>query len=202
MEIVRGRVRIATQRGVTFVELVIVVVILSILLVFAVPNMRGIYERNKLVSASRQIISLIRYARAESITGEREIELNFDIEKNKYWLDLKKFSRILGSGDRKVERPELIEQELSLPQFVYFSKVTTEDDEEGRKKASIITFYPDGSATGASIVLVNKTPRKKSPEYLVIEVSHATALPGVYQMSPEELERMREESATDGENTE
>ena len=202
MEIVRGRVRIATQRGVTFVELVIVVVILSILLVFAVPNMRGIYERNKLVSASRQIISLIRYARAESITGEREIELNFDIEKNKYWLDLKKFSRILGSGDRKVERPELIEQELSLPQFVYFSKVTTEDDEEGRKKASIITFYPDGSATGASIVLVNKTPRKKSPEYLVIEVSHATALPGVYQMSPEELEKMREESATDGENTE
>ena len=198
----RGRVRIATQRGVTFVELVIVVVILSILLVFAVPNMRGIYERNKLVSASRQIISLIRYARAESITGEREIELNFDIEKNKYWLDLKKFSRILGSGDRKAERPELIEQELSLPQFVYFSKVTTEDDEEGRKKASIITFYPDGSATGASIVLVNKTPRKKSPEYLVIEVSHATALPDVYQMSPEELEKMREESATDGENTE
>ncbi|MCX7000088.1 MAG: GspH/FimT family pseudopilin [Candidatus Sumerlaeota bacterium] len=198
----RGRVRIATQRGVTFVELVIVVVILSILLVFAVPNMRGIYERNKLVSASRQIISLIRYARAESITGEREIELNFDIEKNKYWLDLKKFSRILGSGDRKAERPELIEQELSLPQFVYFSKVTTEDDEEGRKKASIITFYPDGSATGASIVLVNKTPRKKSPEYLVIEVSHATALPEVYQMSPEELEKMREESATDGENTE
>jgi prepilin-type N-terminal cleavage/methylation domain-containing protein len=202
MKIVRGRVRIATQRGVTFVELIIVVVILSILLVFAVPNMRGIYERNKLVSASRQIISLIRYARAESITGEREIELNFDIEKNKYWLDLKKFSRILGSGDRKAERPELIEQELSLPQFVYFSKVTTEDDEEGREKASIITFYPDGSATGASIVLVNKTPRKKSPEYLVIEVSHATALPDVYQMSPEELERMREESATDGENTE
>ena len=202
MEIVRGRVRIATQRGVTFVELVIVVVILSILLVFAVPNMRGIYERNKLVSASRQIISLIRYARAESITGEREIELNFDIEKNKYWLDLKKFSRILGSGDRKAERPELIEQELSLPQFVYFSKVTTEDDEEGREKASIITFYPDGSATGASIVLVNKTPRKKSPEYLVIEVSHATALPDVYKMSPEELEKMREESATDGENTE
>lgn len=187
--------RRATQQGVTFVELVIVVVILSILLVFAVPNMRGVYERSKLVSASRQIISLIRYARAESITGEREIELNFDIEKNKYWLDLKKFSRILGSGDRKAERPELIEQELSLPQFVYFSKVTTEDDEKGLEKAGIITFYPDGSATGASIVLVNKSPRKKSPEYLVIEVSHATALPDVYQMSPEELERMREESA-------
>jgi prepilin-type N-terminal cleavage/methylation domain-containing protein len=202
MEIVRGRVRIATQRGVTFVELVIVVVILSILLVFAVPNMRGIYERNKLVSASRQIISLIRYARAEAITGEREIELNFDIEKNKYWLDLKKYSHILGSGDRKAERPELIEQELSLPQFVYFSKVTTENDEAGREKTGIITFYPDGSATGASIVLVNKTPRKKSPEYLVIEVSHATALPDVYQMSPEELERMREESASDVENTE
>lgn len=192
----------AIQRGVTFIELVIVVMILSILLLFAVPNMRGVYERNKLVSASRQIISLIRYARAEAITGEREIELTFDVERNKYWLDLKKFDRILGSGDRKTERRELIEQENSLPQFVYFNKITTEDDEEGQEKTDVITFYPDGSATGASIVLVNKTPRKKSPEYLVIEVSHATALPNVYQMSPEELDKMREESATDGTNNE
>ena len=202
MEIVRGRLGMAIQRGVTFIELVIVVVILSILLLFAVPNMRGVYERNKLVSASRQIISLIRYARAEAITGEREIELTFDVERNKYWLDLKKFDRILGSGDRKTERRELIEQENSLPQFVYFNKITTEDDEEGQEKTDVITFYPDGSATGASIVLVNKTPRKKSPEYLVIEVSHATALPNVYQMSPEELDKMREESATDGTNNE
>lgn len=192
----------AIQRGVTFIELVIVVMILSILLLFAVPNMRGVYERNKLVSASRQIISLIRYARAEAITGEREIELTFDVERNKYWLDLKKFDRILGSGDRKTERRELIEQENSLPQFVYFNKITTEGDEEGQEKTDVITFYPDGSATGASIVLVNKTPRKKSPEYLVIEVSHATALPNVYQMSPEELDKMREESATDGTNNE
>jgi len=202
MEIVRGRLGMAIQRGVTFIELVIVVMILSILLLFAVPNMRGVYERNKLVSASRQIISLIRYARAEAITGEREIELTFDVERNKYWLDLKKFDRILGSGDRKTERRELIEQENSLPQFVYFNKITTEDDEEGQEKTDVITFYPDGSATGASIVLVNKTPRKKSPEYLVIEVSHATALPNVYQMSPEELDKMREESATDGTNNE
>ena len=173
----------AGNAGFTLIEVMIVVVILSTLLVFAIPNMRGLHEQNKLNSAAREIAGLVRYARAEAITGEREIELKIDIANRKFNLDLKKYSRVLGSGDRKAQKPEMIEKIHELPQFVFFNKVETEDDPEGREKTSSLTFYPDGSATGALIILENKTPRSKQSSFMSIEVSHATALPDVRKLS-------------------
>lgn len=173
--------------GFTLIEAMIVVVILSTLLVFAVPNMRGLHERNKLIAASREIAGLIRYARAEAITGEREIEFKIDISNREYNLDLKKYSRVLGSGDRKAQKPEMIEQVHELPQFVFFKKVETEDDPEGREKTSTLTFYPDGSATGALIILENRTPRSKKSSFMSIEVSRATALPDVRKLSANDM---------------
>ncbi len=177
----------ADNAGMTLIETMIVVVILSTLLIFAVPNMRGLHERNKLITASRQIAGLIRYARAEAITGEREIELNIDIANHEYNLDLKKYARVLGSGDRKAQKPERIEETHELPQFVFFKKVETEDDPDGREKETTLTFYPDGSATGARIILENITPRSKTPSFMSVEISRATALPDVRKLSASEM---------------
>ncbi len=184
-------------RGITLLELMVVIMILAIMTVFVVPNMRGLRERNKLVSASRQIVSLIRYARTEAITGERETEIRFDVEGGRYRLDLNRYiPSSNGSWSRSEKKRSEFEHIRHLPHFVYFKEVATDADPDSRGKIGRVVFYPDGSATGATIVLENRPPRKKGKtRYMTIEVPPATALPEVYNKTPEELAREQDKAA-------
>lgn len=175
------------HRGITLIELVIVMVILSVLMLFAVPSMRGVHERNKLVVSARKIASLVRFARGEAITGEREVEIRFDKEGGRFRLDLMKLpDEVTGSADLKNRKREEVEQIHHLPQYIYFENIETDDNPYGRDKISTVVFYPDGSATGALITLVNRRPdRKNKDTYLAVQINHATALPEVY--IPEDL---------------
>jgi Tfp pilus assembly protein FimT len=194
-----GRAGRVNEKAMTLLELTIVVVIMSIMMIFAIPNMRGFNEKNKLITSTRKIISLVRYARAESITGEREIEIRIDIKKQRYRLDLNKLNkRILGSADRKAQRREQFEHIQYLPRNITFKEVVTEDDPLGQEKIVRIIFYPDGSATGTTIVLENKVPRKGAKiRHMIIEIAHSTALPEVFNMTPEkykqEIDRREQE---------
>ena len=170
------------QKGITLLELTVVVIILSAMMLFSIPNMRGIHERNKMITATRQIVGLLRYARAEAITSEHETEIRIDMEKGKYRLDLNKYKyyQIRGSGDVLAKKMEQIEQIQDLPRFLRFKKVVTEMDPSGRGKISKIVFFPDGSATWANITLENRPKRKEDKaREITIEVPHATGLPHV-----------------------
>jgi len=188
----------AARRGVTLMELAIVVVIISAMLVFSVPNMRGLHEKNKLISSTRKIVSLMRYARSEAITREYETEIRFDTEKGRYRLDLNvyKYTRVMGSGDRQSQKREQIEQIQTLPRYVDFQEITTGEDPEGKEKIPRIIFHPNGTSTGATIVLRNKTPRKGAPVRMMgIDVPYATGLPEVYSVD-KEGKRKEEEQGT------
>ena len=192
------------QRGMTLLELSIVLVILAVLTIFSVPNMRGLYERNKLVTSSRELVSLIRYARAEAITNERETEIRIDVKKDRYRLDLNryKYAEVRGSGDRRSRKPEQVEHIRHLPRFVNFKEVATSIDPEAREKIAKIVFFPNGSATWTTIVLENRPPGKEARvRHMVIEVSHATGLPEVYRMTEQELKDWKSEQ-TSGEESE
>lgn len=167
-------------------------VIMGVMLVFAVPNMRGVHERNKLVSAARKIVSLMRYARAEAITSEMDTEIHFKKKKNRYRLNLLKYTEVRGSWDsRESKKRERVEKIQELPQFVTFKEITTEYDIYGREPEPILVFHPDGSATGATIVLESLPPNKSKKEarHMTIELAHSTGLPSVYNKTPEEMER-------------
>lgn len=190
---------INANRGVTLLELSVVMMILVILLMFAVPNMRGLQERNKLITTSRKIASLTRYARAEAINGERETQIRIDVKKHRFRLDLMKINtEILGSYDRKNQKRGKLEQIEYLPKFVYFKSVSTEEDPLGRDKVATISFFPDGSATGTSIILENNLPRKdRKPRYLGIYIAHTTGLPEVFELNEEELQEVRKMRSED-----
>ncbi len=165
----------------TLMEITIVVVILSALMVVALPNMRGLHERNKIIVSARGLASLVRYARSEAITAEREVEIRIDVEGGRYRLDLMKLDdKIMGSWDRREQKREQVEQIQTLPDHIYFLKVETDEDPQGREKIARLVFYPDGSATGASLLLENRTPRKDGKSrYMIVNIARATGFPEV-----------------------
>ncbi len=62
-----------TEQGFTLIELLITLVVLSILVALAVPNFRGLMDRNATTAIANDILSSILLARSESIKREQPV---------------------------------------------------------------------------------------------------------------------------------
>jgi type II secretion system protein H len=159
------------ERGITFLELMIVLVILSIVLTISMPSLRGTYQRGQLGSAAREIVALLRVARAEAIFREHPVEVRFDLATSRYRLDLLEEDETKPTRHTEAKRSQ-IEEIHYLPRDVSFAEISTEAEETEKKTVAKVVFFPNGSATGASILLENVRGRK-----MKIELADATALP-------------------------
>lgn len=70
--------RLKTNRGVTMVEMMIVVVIIGIMASMSVPKFQKAYDRMKFKSANREITSKLRLARSKAITDKKYYGVYFD----------------------------------------------------------------------------------------------------------------------------
>ncbi len=177
------------KRGVTLLEIMIVLVILSSMIVVSAPKMKGFHQNNELIGASRDIATLCRYARAQAILTEKKVDVKFDLAEDKYWLDLKpeEFEiRSQGRASLRNERQNPLEEEKVLPKFVNFVEIAS-DAPDFKVKNNIvrIIYYPDGSATSAYIILQNSKEKK-----MTIEIPRATGFPEVYNGFPEGVEQI------------
>lgn len=65
------------HRGVTVLELMVTIAVLSILLVVGVPSMLDAAERRRTIAAAEQIYSQLQLARAQSVARSGEVYANF-----------------------------------------------------------------------------------------------------------------------------
>lgn len=125
----------------TFIELILVVVVILALLGMAVPLFRGVFTGVRLQDSCQYLVQLMRWTQAKSIAERRVYRINFDFEKGTFWLtaqdseDNKKFSRIKGRWAKTHKLPE---------------GITAEGEN------AIIAFYPDGTTDKKSIRLSDK----------------------------------------------
>lgn len=63
------------ERGFTLVELAVTLVVLSIVLAVAVPNVRDMINRNRLTGAANEIVSALQTARIEAVRRNRRVGL-------------------------------------------------------------------------------------------------------------------------------
>ncbi len=170
-----------SQHGMTFLEIMIAMTILSVLAIFTIPNMKGPHAFNKLRAGSREIVSLMRMARSTAVLNEVEVILELDEEENRYRLNLDNVARKRRLAERKaVERSEIANWR-DLPKNISFVSVVSLDDEKDRDGVTKILFYPDGSASGSTIVLKNEADKK-----MTVTLNRATALPEVIKGELEE----------------
>ncbi len=72
------------KKGVTLIELVVVMVIIAIGAAFVIPNIGGWVPRYRLRSATRDIVSTLRVAQMRAISTNLQYRVDFNVAGNSY----------------------------------------------------------------------------------------------------------------------
>jgi general secretion pathway protein H len=123
----------AGARGVTLLELIIVLALIALLLAVVPPLISGGAASAQLKAGARQLAAGLRRVRSTAITLQREAVLNLDVDEHSFKM----------TGD---------ERQYPLPKDVELSLYTAESELAG-ESVGAIRFFPDGSSTGGRITL-------------------------------------------------
>lgn len=72
------------NRGLTLVEVLVVLGLFCACALFAAPNFSRWYQDASCRQAAREIVSALRFARSQAISKTREVEVDFDLDANRY----------------------------------------------------------------------------------------------------------------------
>jgi general secretion pathway protein H len=122
------------ERGFTLLELLIVLAVMALIAAVVLPNFQLPGFATNSASAARQIASGLADARQKAIFSNRETRILFDIENRTF---------SVGAG-----------QTVSLKGIRKLTLLTTERDIVDENRGEI-RFFPDGSAGGGEISLVD-----------------------------------------------
>lgn len=130
------------NKGFTFIELVLVTIIMLILLGFSTPFFKKPFANLQLKRTTQDLMQLMRYVQAKAIAQRELHQINLDFSKSSFWASIKKddssgeLRRLSGRWGKTFQTPEGI-------------SIASE--------SSVITFYPNGSSDKAEIKISNIT---------------------------------------------
>ena len=133
--------------GFTLIELMVVVFLLGAFFSVAMPRVFKTDDMS-LRSASRGLVTTIRYLYSKSIFEKRIYKLSFDIDAGEYWAEA-----LEGNQFRSEEDPGYGRRKL--PNGVFFSDIQTErtQGKVGSGRDAFILFLPTGIVDSAVIHL-------------------------------------------------
>jgi Tfp pilus assembly protein FimT len=173
------------KRGMSFIELMTVIVIIMVCLAFAAPQLGNFYRRNHLSASAREIVTLANYARQSAVLTNRSTEIRIYISRNEYRLDLNPDDNKKSYISRRSDEPKTeIEQMRGVGANnhpIYFKTVTCAMTSGRDDNTATIRFYKNGSATPATIVLADK-----EEHCMTIEIAGATGGARAYMGLPDQ----------------
>ena len=122
-------------RGVTLLELLIVLAIMAIVAGFVIPMFGGPVSTSELRSAARQLAAGLRLAQSEAVAQRRQTFLVLDVAGKRF----------------KVDNDP---QEHKLPSKVELKLFTAQNDLVSESVGSI-RFFPDGGSNGGRITVAS-----------------------------------------------
>ena len=129
------------HRGFTFVEILIVVLIILLITSMAVPLFSRSFSRIQFQNTTENFVALCEYARASAVLKGQTLWICIDASKNTYWL-AKYYNTesgiVFSPFHGKYGHPQKVPENISI--------TTTEDK---------IPFQPDGESVEAEIVFRN-----------------------------------------------
>lgn len=137
------------DRGLTLIELIVVLIILGVVAIFAFPKLGGVFSGSYLRSSARRLAGMIRYTESQAAVSGKEHWLCYDLDKGEYWVAEKGEGEFLESVD------ELGGRRALLP-GIKFQEVITQ--EEGGVSQGIVSsrFSPQGLVEETTIHLINE----------------------------------------------
>lgn len=128
---VKNAKRTATQSAITFVELLLVIVIISVLAGILMPRFRNNFYSLQLSNVSVELQAFMNYLRERSIVDGKVIYFNIDNGQKEYWAYIK--------GEEKRLKTYRIPADIDI-------KVTQER----------VSFYPDGSIDKVTVDIISR----------------------------------------------
>ena len=104
------------KKGVTLVELLVVFVIIAMLALLMTPNIVGWMPSYRLRSATRDIVSTMRYAQMKAISNTgRQYVVNFNVGTNSYILQYNTGGFVFNDGSVQTAPPGVTINIAGLP---------------------------------------------------------------------------------------
>lgn len=154
------------QRGMTLIELSVVMVIVAILFFSVRPAVTGILREAQERTALRQLVGLLTYARTEAVGSGRLVRVLCDPRHAAFWAeaqvdprgDRSSFELLRVLGRSRVRMPET----FAIAQLMVSGR-------DASLQGGEIYFYPDGRNDGLVLTLVGEAGRE-----VMVEVLSAT----------------------------
>jgi prepilin-type N-terminal cleavage/methylation domain-containing protein len=138
------------KKGVTLVELVVVLAIIAIGATLMVPNIGSWIPSYRLRSATRDIVSIMRAAQMKAVSNNARYGVAFDTANHQLQL-------YRDSGGLVADGPA-----TSLPTGITFDSITGLPT-DGPGGEPLITFFPNSTASASgNITLKNRKDRQKT----------------------------------------
>jgi prepilin-type N-terminal cleavage/methylation domain-containing protein len=176
------------RSGFTLIELVCVIAIIAVIAAIVLPRLDPFVPRRRLKSAARLLSGTITLIYGEAASKNKTYRLHIDPAADKYWItEIKEVEEGEDSGAGSAIRLgthfELLQYEQGssnveeqspsepmfapkkLPQGVHFASVEVKDDRIVSQGEQYLEFNPLGSASPATINLVNDEGEKLAIRY-------------------------------------
>ena len=135
------------QAAFTLIEIILVVIVLSIIAGFAVPNFSKTYAYIQLQRSAQDLAYLMRYAQSRAVTKNTTVRLQFDEDFSAYWLAEKI------KDEEEAEEEEFKRISSRLGKTV---KIPSGLKIEMEEEVDSLNFYPDGSIDKKAINVCNE----------------------------------------------
>lgn len=145
--------------GFTLIELIVVVLLLTILLGFAIPAFQAQPLTGSPESSARKLSAVVEKLKTEALHGQRVLTLHLDLDRNRLWV-----SRAQDETEDEPGGDPL--QEWLMDGATRITRVRLAGDREVRSGTVAIGFYPQGYSDRAIIRLA---ANGRTPTVLVIE---------------------------------
>ena len=142
------------QKGFTFIELVVVIVLLGMMFSFALPRMDGLLFTSKIDKTSRWIVLNIANLKNKSVKEQIRFALNVDISANSFF--------ITSEGMSEEALTEAVENSFKLGDGVTAVDLLFPFESPDEEKISNIFFYTKGYSDNAIIHIEDESGEKLS----------------------------------------
>ncbi|MBW2030507.1 MAG: hypothetical protein JRJ03_10685 [Deltaproteobacteria bacterium] len=92
-------------RGYTYIELVVVILLVALMLSLAMPRIRDSLLSDELKGTTRRLVGLIRNLRTEAVARAVDFALHLDLDQNLYWVESSSMSPEERAREQKEARP-------------------------------------------------------------------------------------------------
>ena len=132
------------RRGITLMELIVVMAIIALGAVLMVPNIAGWLPNYRLRSATRDVVSSLRVAQMKAVASNVAYRVSFNNGNNSYVIQRSSGGLFLDEGGTQ-----------TLPSGVIFNGVSFGGN-------VFVSFNPNATASGGSAILRNSKGTQKT----------------------------------------